>query len=585
VLFISVLSTALWAVNPIQIQAVTYIVQRMASMAAMFSILAINYYLRARLNTSTKKQIRFYLACFCSFMLAIMSKENAVLLLPSLLLVEIVFFQDLSELKHKITKHLLLLSVMAFLILLISVAFISHGTFDFLVVGYQSRPFSLLERVMTQPRILLFYISQIFYPLPDRLSITHDILLSKSLLSPWSTLPAMAAILAAIVFAVSQITKRPLVAFAILFFFLNHAIESTFLPLELIFEHRNYLPSLFIFVPIAAAMSYLLKYYQSRNRTLYGLLSVFMILVIIGLGSFTYVRNRDWRTETTLWRDAMKKAPSDSRPPVNLAIQLAWGTKPTPLDYDVALTLFENAKSQFMAHRFLITDIYNNMGSIYYHTGQYQLAVQTHKAGLDINPGFLKMRYDLISSLIMLGKWEEGAIHIDRLIANRENFIDSDYFKLKGFILLWQRQPEKALTYFRKALKMEPNNRAVLLNTGVSLSMLGKTDQATLFLDRARQLAPGDIRPIFALIENAVRADDPMKVDRYVQQLFARVSIQKILQGLHLFTNNYRTAPMATELIAPAIKKRLTAIPEEIDRQMRLIRNDHDDVNTEQRSQ
>ena len=86
----------------------------------------------------------------------------------------------------------------------------------------------------------------------------------------------------------------------------------------------------------------------------------------------------------------------------------------------------------------------------------------------------------------MMGKWEEGMQEADWLIANKKNYIDPDYFKLKGFILLWQYQPEEALVYFRKALKMEPENSSVLLNTGVSLSLIGDSNSAELFLVKGR---------------------------------------------------------------------------------------------------
>ena len=107
----------------------------------------------------------------------------------------------------------------------------------------------------------------------------------------------------------------------------------------------------------------------------------------------------------------MRKAPRDARPVVNLAIQLAWGANSTPLQYDVALALFKKALSLNIvnsSHRFLVTETYNNIGIIYYHRGEYPKAVQAYQKGLELDPDFYKMRYDLISSLIMMGKWEEG---------------------------------------------------------------------------------------------------------------------------------------------------------------------------------
>jgi len=242
--FIALLSAALWAVNPIQTQAVTYIVQRMAIMAAMFYILGINFYIKGRLADVRSKQILFYTGCLFSFLLALGSKENAILLPLSLILVEIIFFQKSGSLGEK--KKIIwaaLASTIFILFLFGGLLFLmKKDPLNYLNQLSEIRPFSFSERLITEPRIVLNYLSQIFYPAPNRLSIEHDVLLSTSLLKPWTTLPAILIVLCLIGLGLSQIRKRPLIAFGILFFFLNHIVESTILPLELVFEHRNYLP-------------------------------------------------------------------------------------------------------------------------------------------------------------------------------------------------------------------------------------------------------------------------------------------------------------------------------------------------------
>ena len=113
--------------------------------------------------------------------------------------------------------------------------------------------------------------SQIFYPAPTRLSIEHDIAVSTSLIDPWTTLASVAVICALICLAVLQLRKRPLLSFAILFFFINHLIESSIIGLELIFEHRNYLASMFLFFPVAAGLKNLLDRYSERSRPMVSL--------------------------------------------------------------------------------------------------------------------------------------------------------------------------------------------------------------------------------------------------------------------------------------------------------------------------
>ena len=133
---------------------------------------------------------------------------------------------------------------------------------------------------MTEPRVLCIYLSQLFYPVPTRLSIEHDIIYSTSLIRPWTTLPAILGVFFLIGLAGRQMRRRPMLSFAILFFFLNHAVESSVLPLELIFEHRNYLPSMFLFVPVAIGLQRVLDFYRAKQSVLYPVLIAFIVLLV-----------------------------------------------------------------------------------------------------------------------------------------------------------------------------------------------------------------------------------------------------------------------------------------------------------------
>ena len=555
VYFIAVLSAVLWAVNPIQIQAVTYIVQRMASMAAMFSILGIYFYLKGRIGGSHRDNLVNYGACFISCFLAIMSKQNAVLVLPSLVLIEILFFEEAGTVLHKVKGRFFWISAIGIIAIMIAIAANLQGIFTFIEAGYATRPFTLTERVLTQPRIVLFYISQIFYPLPSRLSIAHDIAVSKSLFTPWSTLPAMSAILLLVSICIYKRKAWPLVSFSVLFFFLNHLVESTFLPLELIFEHRNYIPSFFLFLPIASVIWSLLKRYRSRSFFMYTLIISFVTLIVIGLGNFTFIRNHAWKTESTLWHDAMRKAPQQARPFVFLGIKFAWDPKATVKEYDIAMAMFRKAIPLHKPRIGLTSSILNNMGLIYYKRGEYQKAVNLYRKALSIDPDYLKMRYDLISSLIMLGKFNEGNIEANKLIDNPKNFQKPDYFMLKGFILLWLDKPDEALAFFDKALEMEPDNKAVMLNKGVALGRLGESQKAAPILKKAIRLAKGDIRPYYALIENNVREGDLLGAERNAEIMLNEFSVRYVIATLDELAKSVRTAPMDAELIYPVVKK------------------------------
>jgi Tfp pilus assembly protein PilF len=558
---IALLSAVFWAINPVQIQAITYIVQRMASMAAMFYILGVFCYLRARreYKNSRHTAMLFYLGCLASYFCAYMSKENTVMLPVSLFFIEVVFFRDIKRLMHN-KKVLYVSAATVAVIVLLGIIFIFTNGFDMFSKGYALRSYSMGERFLTQQRMLLLYLSQLFYPLPGRLSLAHDITISTALLSPWTTLPSILIVLLLIGLGLSQMAKRPLVALAILFFFLNHVVESSVLPLELMFEHRNYLPSFFLFLPCSALLVYLINYYRGRNRSMVVVMTTFVTLLIIGLGCFTYIRNRDWRTPTTLWRDAMQKAPLDARPVWNVAIAIAWDKHVSPMQMDVALALFNKALSLNQAVKANGALILRNIGLIHLRRGAYAQAVTALKQSLRIDPRLTESLFDLVSAYILMGKWDAASEQLEVIRPVAKLGAAPDYYKMKGYILLWQHQPEKALEFLRKALASEPENADVLLNTGIALSWLDKHANAGLFLQKARNVSPGKIRHHFALIENSARAGEMVKARIYARQMLAKFSVQSVFDGFETMQGNYRTAPIASAFIIPVVQKEMGTI-------------------------
>ena len=315
---IAFLSAILWAVNPIQTQAVTYIVQRMASIAAMFYIIGIYFYLKTRLSPPGYKRFLFIAGCLFSFILALGSKENTVTFPIAVAIIEILFFQNLKD-KNIRRKIIVALTIGSAVMTAILTILYVKGNITHLLKGYENRTFTLGERLMTEPRIIIYYLSQIFYPMASRLSFVHDINVSTSLFKPWTTIPSILSILFLLGIGFSQTIKRPIIAFSIFFYFLNHIIESTIIPLELIFEHRNYLPSFFLFFPVATGLIWLVDYFKNRNLFIHWLFVISIAGVIISLCVGTIIRNKAWATEKTLWEDCIIKAPGMARPYHNLA--------------------------------------------------------------------------------------------------------------------------------------------------------------------------------------------------------------------------------------------------------------------------
>ena len=547
---IALLATTLWAANPIQTQAITYVIQRMASLATLFYLAGVFGYLQARGAEQRRTKILWYVGCLVGFLLAVGSKENAILLPLALGLIEIVFYQDLGRLKaNKRFIRTVVLSVVAVIVVGLALFALFKGSpIDYFQRRYADRPFSLGQRLLTEPRVLVLYLSQLFYPVPHRLAVMHDIDISTSLLVPWTTLPAIALVLGLIGIGCHQAAKRPLISFGILFYFLNHLVESTVFPLELAFEHRNYLPSLFIFLGPAAGLVLLIDSYRRRNKVMAGVVSVGLTVIIVFLGLGTYTRNLVWQTQRTLWEDVAIKYPGLARPLQNLAdIHDRAGQSQKAIElYSRAMHLNDPRPEQ---SRILSL---NNLGNIYFKLGAYDKAIQSYEAVLKIDADYDRARLNLAQVLVVSDQLEDALEQAEYLLSREADH--PKFLNIKGHILVKLDRPEEALMCFNEALKSSPYNRNALLNLGVGLMTLGDHKEAHRYLSQAAQLYPDDIMIVLRQIENALLGKNQAVADRHLARLLEKRSItavERIIQGLPYES---RLLPINHHLLQQAIQ-------------------------------
>ncbi|MEO8021001.1 tetratricopeptide repeat protein [Polaromonas sp.] len=234
--------TAAWALHPMNATPVLLIVQRMTSLSAFFILSALSLYLYGR---HAKNKLGF-LAIATSLLVcwpaAILSKETGLLLPIYIFLCE---WQLLGTFRSiSIKAKWLSLSVIGGL-----GAAVCWGNWTFITAGYGVRDYDLLERLMTEARVLWFYIRQLLLPAPDLFALFHDdIPVSRGLLAPSETLFAIMAWIGVTALAFHQRARSPLFAFAVFWFLASHLLESTVLPLEIAYEHRNYVASIGIFL-------------------------------------------------------------------------------------------------------------------------------------------------------------------------------------------------------------------------------------------------------------------------------------------------------------------------------------------------
>ena len=554
--FIAWMAVLLWSLNPVQVQAVTYIVQRMTSLAALFYVMGIWSFLRGRRTSDPVKRGLIWAGCAAMYLLAVGSKENAITLPLALVLVELLFFPH-SGLKLLRPKWIagVLLAVLVLAGLSTVLIYSSRGSvLEFLTDLYARRPFTFAERILTEPRIIWYYLSLLFYPIPPRLSIEYDIALSVSLWQPWTTLPAIIGLAGLMIAGVALARPKPLVSLAVLYFLVNHIPESTVLPLELAFEHRNYLPSMFLFIPVAAALKRLIDHYQSRSKRFAVSLAVFISLLVAAFGSGTYIRNMAWATEKSLWEDARRKAPTSPRPLVNLAAKyyepIGRVDLAVALNHE-ALRLSDGQPKQFKAI------CLKNIGNYYYIRGAYEKALAHYDEALKQDPAFVEARLNRNRVLASSGRLDEALDGVSALI--EEQGKKKRFLELQGSILASQSRFAEALTVFRKGLGIAPQERKALLNIGACLSLLGYYDQAGLFLGRCSQLYPGDPMALLWTVENQLRNDRRKQAAERLDRWIDREGLRSLEEVIKQYVGAPLSFPVDFRLARALMAERLAA--------------------------
>lgn len=491
---IALLATVFWATSPLQVNAVIYIVQRMASMAGLFYIMAMYFYLKGRMSDRPWKYLVYGGLCVLSAALGFATKENAFMLPFSIWLYDLLIIQGAT--RENVLKNLKFLAPVIIIAAAVSLWYIDISSI-LSGASYANRPFTLTERLLTEPRIIIFYITLLFYPVSSRLTLLHDIELSKSFLTPWSTLPAIAVIVMLLVLAIYISRKRPLISFCIFFFFLNHIIESSFLPLELVFEHRNYVPSMFFFVPVVIGMLHVIDYFSYKKVVQFMIVAVVTFL-LAAQGHTVFVRNALFADPILLWADNVKKAPKLSRPHGNLGSYFSrsgdWISSMHQYELALALKNYINFTNE--------PEFYHaNLSMGYLNSGQEDSAIQECEKFLKIGKGRINANTAnvMATALVMTGKVNESYALIRKaLILEPEN---ENYLSNLAFIFLKMGKLEKSIEVARKTLLMKPDFDKPLAILGEAYLLKRNYRLAIYFWQQYQVLHPEDVTTICALIE------------------------------------------------------------------------------------
>ena len=339
--------------------------------------------------------------------------------------------------------------------------------------------------------------------------------------------------------------------FFILFFLVNHLIESTIIGLELVFEHRNYLPSLFIFMPVAAGIEWLFSSHYRLNVFMSRLLIAASVLLIVGYGTGTYVRNQAWANERTLWGDTLTKAPNSIRAHHELAYQYYEKIG----DYDTALALYHRGLDRSGQNIYEKTLSLNNIASIHFTRGEYPRAADYWKKAIASYPKYDQAYYRLALTQTWMGKWREAAETM-AAIDNRKP-VSSNHLRLKGFILLHENKTETAKDYFHKSVKINPRDWQSMMFLGLAYSMSGEVDKGSRFL-LAAELIKRDPIVMLMLARNRLNAGDMTGVEDHLDRFVASVGEHQVEKYLERVIKRYEFTNFSLVEIRPYIAKIIT---------------------------
>lgn len=540
---VALLTAALWAISPLQIQAVTYIVQRMAQLAALFYISGIYCYFKVRYAHNIQTKLAFSLFTFLCFFCALASKENAVTFPIALLLIEITFFDGRKKF-HRLLANYKYVNIPTLVVSFCTFFLLFNDFFFKLLQSYSHRNFTLVERLLTEPRVLVFHFGQLLAPNLSSFSIEHNIILSTTLFSPWTTLPAIILCCCLIGISLVLLDKSPILSFGILFFFLGHFIESTFLPLELIHEHRNYLPSLFFFLPFSFYLVLFSQIICQRSRAACGLILLVMVGTITSTTMTTISRNRVWKTEETLWQDAMIKAPDSARPHLNLAKVYFEQNRLSESAQFCKQAFQKDLPTAGEAQGLALT----GQGAILLKYQQYNTASTLFEKALLYKPNLFIARHSLVLSLIHEKKFNNALKQINIILD--ENYF-APFLILKGDILLNSYKTEQAIITYGEALRQDSLNFRALLGLGRAMSMSGFYRQADFFLRVAEKssLAAGMYR-----VKNDIIAGNEVLAKEHLSQLITRYPVMEILQRADDIDNSLTYLPFHPPLKQFALK-------------------------------
>lgn len=480
--WVALLTAGFWLLHPLMLSTTLYVIQRMAQLPLLFSLLAIIGYFKGRALLAVyplKAYLIMTLSIGLGTILATFSKENGALL-PLLILV--------IEFCNPNKNHKPMWQWRAVCLWLPSLAIVAllARTIDFSSDPWPNRNFNQIERLLTEGRIVVDYLAQLVIPRIEGYGFFQDgFLVSKDWLSPPTTLFSILFLLALLIGSLLIRKKYPLITLAILFFFAAHLMESTFIGLELYFEHRNYIAAIFLFLPLATGL------YALSEMIKPSVVIFISVLLLAFFAAMTWQRAILWSDATRLQLFWAQNSPNSARGQDFIARKLIDNQQ-----YGEAIHFLENAIQQHPDSGVLSFGLLSL---------KISKGVVTHQDFLQTAQSIALQRVEYQNTQILRGivffvlddpllakQYSNDLIHIlDALMKNRSYSNNADVMSiitfLKASILLAQDKPLDAYQHFSQALILS-GEPATGFNMVIALANAGYRELALSFLNEIQTM-------------------------------------------------------------------------------------------------
>lgn len=461
--YIALFSALIFAVHPIQTQAVTYIIQRAASMASLFYISSVVFYAKYRLSIIKKEKTVFFSLSILFCVLSMFTKEIAFTLPLMIIVYELIFFYDGSKkFRKEFIPYLLSLPIIP-----LTIKFLSPGAVK--EAAQASSQITAYSYFITQFKVIVKYLQLVFFPVNQNLD--YDFPVSGSFFEP-ATLISFLFLAGLFLFSLYSLKKDKIISFGIIWLFLSLAVESSILPIrDVIFEHRMYLPM--------AGVSFVLVYIASKYLTGRFAKPLFAaaVIIIIVLGGAAFRRNYVWADEYTLWNDVAQKSPNKARVYSNRGVALLNLKK-----YDEAINDFNKT----LALNKNFKNAYFNRGSVYYYKKEYDKAIADFSKTISLDSTYALAYNNLGAILLERHQFTEAVSYFDNAIKNDTNYAAA--YNNRGVLWKATGNYEKAAYDYKKAVEKNKNYAEAYFNLGEIYMLVNNPDLARGYFDRAIEL-------------------------------------------------------------------------------------------------